>query len=353
MTEELTQIAFIINLVLAGLLIISILIIVAAFKNKYEKRVIIVYYALQIYSFIYNFFSVLVMMVAIDHNFTEFIFQYGIITVCVNIALLWLTFFCKNENKKIFEENYSNIPAALLNVICIVASIVIMIYVIPDSNLSQIILTITVTLFGSFLTLFSVSWTNKKQDDRRRDEEIAKNTPYFNIEDSASKPYMILIEERINLDFEHIRGFYLKNVEDINYIPIGYLLNDNYTRFVINKIALSNTTLAIGDIALSGELRSFYIVIKNLKGNYFQYEITIENEECKDRKINSNTLDITYVKNGRFNKIAHSIGLPEHITKVSTLRKIKGYTPDYVLKAEKKLAKIEKKENKIKKKKEK
>lgn len=179
---------------------------------------------------------------------------------------------------------------------------VYLLYIIPNSNLQNIILTMTSALFGGLFTLMSVAWTirdgeKKRQEnllriesERKEEEERKKYIPYLRISNEAAILSVCCTAlELLSNDFLNsinatsyvnlkIKNVNIKNISNFNIILKGVLINNKYYGFD-HEIILEPSTCCVlkfdGGIESSFDKLSSFIVAGDILGNVYKIECEI------------------------------------------------------------------------------
>ena len=293
------------------------------FRN-FEKNIKTVYYFLGIYIFVIHAFSISLILMAVNENELLGVYSIGSVTILVGVMLLWGMMALVYYNKKLLISKYPCVVATVVSLVSIFLSIVFMIYEIPnDNNLQQIVLTLIAALLGGTLTLLGVAWSIKRQDDIRKEEEIAKNTPYLRKgEEDRKIKYKCLNERTIMFEVNYIDIIIFQNVADLAYVPLGYILNNEYEIFEHSQIIQNDENILVNSLIVDCSEMDFYLVVKNLKDNYFKYKVEFD-FQWEKRQVKDGYGGYTEEETGEVKCVVKSIGLPELIINIKLLRIIK------------------------------
>lgn len=77
-----------------------------------------------------------------------------------------------------------------------------LIYLIPDKTLQTIVIAIVSAIYGGLITLVGVSWTIKKSDEDRKNDEVNRVKPLFNFYNISSKDELESIKHRVYSSLE-------------------------------------------------------------------------------------------------------------------------------------------------------
>lgn len=186
-------------------------------------------------------------------------FVFGIITMVFIFYSLTITFL------SISKKNWFGL---LQDFVLGIAITIYLIFIIPNSSLQSIVLTIIAAVYGGLLTLIGVAWTIKdtnikRQKDfekvelERTEEERKKHIPYVRvlfcdepnmivnafvneIFDLEKPEHISLVENNIIYCVE-ISDFDIKNISKENIILKGLIFNNKYYNFSTEKIMEPNS----------------------------------------------------------------------------------------------------------------
>lgn len=199
-----------------------------------------------------------------------------------------------------------------------------LIFIIPNSDLRNVITSIVSAVFGGYVTLLGVAWTIKDNSRNRKEDERQYKIPYLYLSKEKSN---ICFESFDNKLFETMQNITksvkcsfiieqvtLKVSRNSDCIPIGFILNDCFFK-LNNKHLLERGTIFNLEITKRIELfsmysvQSLYLVCMDTINNYYKYE-------CELKILND---DIQYFDNDnkilRYNYIINDVKLPQLIRK--------------------------------------
>lgn len=162
-----------------------------------------------------------------------------------------------------------------------------LIYIIPDSNLRNIVLSIISAIYGGLLTLVGVAWTIKQNRAERKRDEVEINKP-------------IIFPFNSHNDFDYKKMLDIQFVDDKvpNYNVIGMIKNTDKAILMIKEIVVDETVIPIkyGDVLDKNmvaqiiiftskklEFKSVILVGSDICGNLIKYEIEL-NDAHKEIK---------------------------------------------------------------------
>lgn len=180
---------------------------------------------------------------------------------------------------------------------------VYLIYIIPDDELRNIILTIAASVFGGLLALVGVAWTIKhtnaarledmvRIENDRREEERKKHIPYIRVSFEKELP-PIVVNARITtgIDFENsddlaqlkgnvyfsinVQDFSIKNVSNANIILKGVLFHQKYYAFKQPEIVEPGACCKVKTtnnywVAMPQPEQSISLLVDDILGNTYE-----------------------------------------------------------------------------------
>lgn len=186
-----------------------------------------------------------------------------------------------------------------------IAITVYLIFLIPDTSLQTIVLSITAAVYGGLLTLVGVAWTIKDTNEKRKEdlnrveierkeEERQKNIPYIRMDYSRELPPLV-VNARITegLDFANpeeratlsgksfvqvmIKDFQIKNVSNTNIIMHGVIAFGKYHEFITKEIVESEARCMVkttNNYAISSAQpeQSIFLIMSDMLGNKYKTE---------------------------------------------------------------------------------
>ena len=221
-------------------------------------------------------------------------FVFGILTM--------IQIFC-NLAKVFLSNAQKNYRGLLQDFILGITITVYLIYLIPNTSLQGIVLTIVAAVYGGLLTLVGVAWTIKdsnikRADDllrverERKEEERKKHIPYVRITSNKDMPTLIVnacMTGSLNFDNPvelaeltsktfyviDIKDFIVKNISNANIILDGVYAYGKYHQFSKNEIVepgayctvktTGNTYIYAAKIE-----ESIYLIMSDVIGNRYK-----------------------------------------------------------------------------------
>ena len=194
-----------------------------------------------------------------------------------------------------------------------------LIFIIPNSDLRNVVTSVVSAVFGGYVTLLGVAWTIKDNIRNKKEDERIKNIPYIFVSDEQGKiilsSYDVILksigENDDNVKMEiTIDEFNIKNSNNSNCIPFGFYLNDNFYKFDTKFFIERNTVFKISidhyyKIIEEEKEIELYLVFKDVLNNCYLYK-------CEMRCNNKSS--IFYSENKRIPVYSYeiiNIGLPE------------------------------------------
>ena len=293
--------------------------------------------AVNIFKYILLYWLYDLFYMAIFNQWLVLTYMFGIIAVVVIFYNLTKTFLNGAKTLQMF------LPFDLLFGIGLS---VYLIYIIPEDNLRNVILTVTASVIGGLLTLVGVAWTIKDSNDKRkedlqrieherREEERKKHIPYIKVTSDTITDYYSDAYIRNGLDLSNpshrsklnnnvfystqIYDFAIKNVSFANIIIKGVII-DAKTYWLKNGMLLEpNLTCKIittgnWEILLANNINYFGIIVDDIFENSYVVECFFEN------KIDTNVGPITATMDDgveftgfKHNYLLKSVALPQLI----------------------------------------
>lgn len=169
----------------------------------------------------------------------------------------------------------------LLDFVSAFAIIIYLIYLIENTKLQNIVLTISAAAIGGLLTLSGVAWTIRRQDKIRKEEDKLKNKPIFDIYDYAGNEGQHTLR---HITFNNSSDIF--GTEDLEI----FIKNSSHSFFTITSIIFnnmkllpysekiielsSNNIIHLMNIKLEKNNKCF-IYVKDILENYYNYEIIL------------------------------------------------------------------------------
>ena len=162
-----------------------------------------------------------------------------------------------------------------------------LIYIIPDSNLRNIVVSIISAIYGGLLTLVGVAWTIKQNRAERKRDEVEIN-----------KPIIFPFNSHNDFDYKKILDIQFVDDKVPNYNVIGMIKNTDKAILIIKEIVVDETVIPIkyGDVLDKNvvaqiiiftskklEFKSVIFVGSDICGNVIKYEIEL-NDAHKEIK---------------------------------------------------------------------
>ncbi len=155
-----------------------------------------------------------------------------------------------------------------------------LIYIIPNSNLQEIVLTIIASVFGGIFTLVGVAWTIKQSQKDNYEKEVQKQTPYlYNDISSSNHPIKINFGGSYNLG--------IRIISDNLFIFKGCIFDGEHME--CNKVIPPQENFLISfDIEKYDDIS---ILGTDIYNNLYRYDLEFKNNE-KSKSVNSIGLPI-------------------------------------------------------------
>ena len=257
-------------------------------RNLTEKQKKIVAADAIKYTLFYWFCDLFFMSFIIDNLVCKFIFG-GLVVLIVlyNLSMAFLNQTVKNGNKLLKLGLLQDFVVGL-------GMSIWLIYLIPDSDLQTIAMTMVAAVYGGLFTLVGVAWTIRKGDkdrkedlqrleNERKEEERRKYSPVFSVVNKnidMEKRVIITLDDVENIDkiviqsddTDNIRlqPICIENSSKVEFYVYGFLFDDEFyaapEKFLIKK--------------------DYYFVVHFLKALSFarNYEISLCIEDLIENK---------------------------------------------------------------------
>lgn len=175
-----------------------------------------------------------------------------VLIVLYNLSMAFLKQTVKNGNKLLKL-------GLLQDFVVGIGMSIWLIYLIPDSDLQTIAMTMVAAVYGGLFTLVGVAWTIKKGDNDRKEEERKKYIPYVSFQsnslplDRRLDAFCVKIP-RSKQDkklYYHFDPFEIKNISSSNIIFKGIRFNNDIDIFCKKFILEKEKSL---DVRIEGGL---------------------------------------------------------------------------------------------------
>lgn len=205
------------------------------------------------YTLLYWFCDLFFMSFIIDNLVCKFIFG-GLVVLIVlyNLSMAFLKQTVKNGNKLLKL-------GLLQDFVVGIGMSIWLIYLIPDSDLQTIAMTMVAAVYGGLFTLVGVAWTIKKGDNDRKEEERKKYIPYVSFQSNSLPLDRILDAFCVKIPrskqdkklYYHFDPFEIKNISSSNIIFKGIRFNNDIDIFCKKFILEKEKSL---DVRIEGGL---------------------------------------------------------------------------------------------------
>lgn len=240
------------------------------------------------YTLFYWFCDLFFMSFIIDNLVCKFIFG-GLVVLIVlyNLSMAFLKQTVKNGNKLLKL-------GLLQDFVVGIGMSIWLIYLIPDSDLQTIAMTMVAAVYGGLFTLVGVAWTIRKGDkdrkedlqrleNERKEEERRKYSPVFSVVNKnidMEKCVFIALDDVENIDKIVIQS---DDTDNIRLQPIC-IENSSKVEFYVYGFLLDNEFYAAPEKFLIK--KDYYFVVHFLKALSFarNYEISLCIEDLIENK---------------------------------------------------------------------
>lgn len=250
---------------------------------------------------------------AIFNEWTTCIYVLGIITLIVVFINLSNTFLKTKKSNALL--NFFNVCDLIIGL----ALTVYLIYIIPEefNSLQTIITTVVAAVYGGLLTLVGVAWTIHKSDNDRREDDVKKFRPIFNlmgekVYEAVPIPFSGLVTDE-QFSFNKIDGI-------LYYIKEFAITNTFFSEFYLCGLRINNKTIRF-DEGYYIKREKTYAIDFQYKPFYFFSEINKIEIEVEDLLGNKYYANLNFTTNIITAEILEDKSVKKfmgHTSKVST-----------------------------------
>lgn len=227
----------------------------------------------------------------------------GWLTATYFFGIIAVTIVFYNLTKAFLNNNSSVAPLLLFDFLFGVGLSVYLIYIIPETALQNIVLTITAAVYGGLLTLVGVAWTIRKGDADRQDEllriekeraeeERKKHIPFVKVSREKTPLSEVSAYTHTGINFANpedrarlkdkvfysitIKDFDIKNISEGNIILKGIEVHNKYYTFSKEEILEPQSLCRISTtknsaISQAETIDKLTLVVHDMLG--YEYEI--------------------------------------------------------------------------------
>ena len=206
----------------------------------------------------------------------HWIFIFGgavMIIIFVNLCAA----FTFPKDKRSFMEKYGMIQDFLFGI----GITIYLIYLIPDANLKEIVIPTVAAVYGGLITLVGVSWTFKKSDKDRREDEKKKSRPIFSYHMLRKEPTLDIVVQQICISDTLEKGDYscdasveLEN-SNLSMFEIKRIHHDNHwVGFEGNKVVLPGAKCLL-HFKFSNNPRSIILEVEDILTNKYYFQLKV------------------------------------------------------------------------------
>lgn len=149
-----------------------------------------------------------------------------LVVIFVNLA----TAFSFPKDKRTGLDKYGMVQDFLVGI----GLTIYLIYIIPDTSVQEIVIPMVAAVYGGLITLVGVSWTIKKSDKDRKEDETKKSRPIFSYNILRKEPTFGDVIQKICLSDTLEKGAYSCEA-------IVELENSNLSMFEIKRVYHDHT----------------------------------------------------------------------------------------------------------------
>lgn len=179
-----------------------------------------------------------------------------------------------------------------------IAITIYLIYLMPSTNgLQNVVSTIIAAVYGGLLTLVGVAWTIKDSENKRKEEERAKNIPYIKLVSEIIYDDHLKIPVKSYYDFNNpsdrkyfnqkqsysiqISSFGIKNISNTHILFDSVHVNDNcypFSGIIIEKDKTCQINICDNSwLTLTEPLNSIKLILHDMIGNNYCVECNFSN----------------------------------------------------------------------------
>ena len=170
-----------------------------------------------------------------------------------------------------------------------------LIYIIPNQELQNIIISIVSAVYGGLLTLIGVAWTIRKSDKDRKIEEEQKAKPIVFICDARtlvdeiknpiqrfllSKKCIGTLKEAKDKNNACILHQILIHNSDYSHVSVrGFRINDDYHIYDIGQVLPKNTIIDLRSyfkFEYTREIKYVALILEDMLNNLYEMELNFE-----------------------------------------------------------------------------
>ena len=254
---------------------------------------------------LYNFASSLISLLLVvlffvffSKKFNKLIYIFG----CLIITKSLFNSFNVFINQETIDKNIKNIVNFSIFVELLISIIVIIctIFAIQNEKLKQIVLPITASILGGYLTLLGVGWTIKQSQKDKRDDYIKNNKPLlFIVNPTHYSDAQDIVLDKPNYDKKIFNGekkyvledFLIEN-SDYSYSSLkGFMINSDFIELPIAQVFKKNYQYDILcnniEFRYNKDIKHVYLVLLDMLDNKYICDL---NYDIKDGKITINSI---------------------------------------------------------------
>ena len=235
------------------------------------------------YTLFYYVLDLFYMSFIIDNLICRYIFG--------GIIILYIFY---NSTKAFIHNIKPRIIFIVQDVFIGIGIAIYLIFIIPNSDLRDVVTSIVSAVFGGYVTLLGVAWTIKDNSRNRKDDERLSKVPYLYIVkedyDKTFKSFAPVLDEvfkTFNDETVHcisINEFIIKNSNNSDCVPYGFVLNGKLYKFDNMYFVERNKCFKV-EIAHNYTLNNnqyevtLSIIVKDVLDNFYQFdcELNLEN----------------------------------------------------------------------------
>ncbi len=210
----------------------------------------------------------------IDNLVCKFIF--GGIAMIIIFMNLTDAFIAPKDKRSGFEK-YGMLQDFLIGV----GLTIYLIYIIPNSDIKEVVIPTVAAVYGGLITLVGVAWTIKKSDKDRKEDEEKKVRPIFSYNMLRKEPLLETVVQKICMsdvlekDLYTCEAFVELENSEFSMFEIKRIHHDNsWVAVEGNKIVLPGAKCLL-NFRFSDNLEFIFLEVEDIlkKPHYFQLKV--------------------------------------------------------------------------------
>lgn len=180
-----------------------------------------------------------------------------------------------------------------------------LIFIIPNEDLKSVVIPVVAAVYGGLITLVGVTWTIRKSDNDRKNEEIAKAKPVVFVSD-----YRFVDESKNSINERWLESYKVDgtikkatsdsknkyclpqiNLANSDYSVsclIGFIINDNCHFYDIGQVLAKNTQYRMDsnfEFEFNEKIETVSLIIEDMLNNLYELELDYDINEYNQIQI--------------------------------------------------------------------